>query len=121
MDICDVVITDMLRALYLLTSSARYTRVKGEWSGDEWKDPEMFDTLLKENDYRQVRALFHTHAAPGVTWLCLVSQHVGLLVMHQTGYWEKDLLWGTSEDPVDSTVLPLSALCEPCANVGARW
>jgi hypothetical protein len=53
----------MLRALYL-TSSARYTRVKGEWSGDEWKDPEMFDTLLKENDYRQVRALSHTHAAP---------------------------------------------------------
>lgn len=63
------------RNLIDFSVSARYTRVKGEWSGDEWKDPERFDTLLKENDYRQ------------------------------TGYWEKDLLWGTSEDPVDTVQL----------------
>jgi len=54
--------------------SARYTRVKTEWTGD-WRSQETFDALHKENDCRQ------------------------------TGYWQRELLWGTSEDPLDSAQL----------------
>ncbi len=66
---------------------------RGNWE-EGWKAQSLLETLRSENDFRQVLFFFTLDA-----FLPTVCSHSN--PPQQLGYWEKDLVWGTSDDPVE--------------------